>query len=175
MDLGNIERYYLTNGVHMESWFTPDDGRSVFIGNWPAIQLLSQQFVTPPTGNRLLNEGTSVEVLDATVYGLGWGRVVSDRLAWEGFSPIITDSRTVQEVTQIIDFTGSEKGSELERLQQILRVDSSSTIQSPDPDRQYDFRVVVGRSYRGCLNTSSADDVEVPDTPLDDVPEGVES
>lgn len=174
LDLGNIERYNLRNGVHMESWFTPDDGRSVFLGNWQAIQLLAQQFVTPPTGNRLRNEAASVEVLDATVYGLGWGRVASDRLAWEGFSPIVTESRTVQEVTQIIDFTGLEKGSELERLQEILRVDNSSIIQAPDPDRQYDYRVVVGRSYRGCYNTSSADEVEIPETPLDDVPEGVQ-
>ncbi|MCB9435664.1 MAG: LCP family protein [Anaerolineales bacterium] len=168
LDLADIQRYSLREGVHMESWTTPDDGRFVFVGNWPAIHELARQFVTPSNPQRLAREGASIEVYDATLYGLGWGQVAAERLAWEGFSPVLTETRAPQQdVTTIIDFTGSTKGSELTRLQEILRVGESNIIQQPDPDRQYDYRVVVGRSYNACLRGSSSDEVEVPVLPSD--------
>ena len=46
-----------------------------------------------------------------TYYGLGWGQVAADRLAWEGFAPVIIESREIarHDVTIISDFTGEQK------------------------------------------------------------------
>lgn len=169
LDLADIQRFSMRQGTHMESWTTPDDGRFVFVGNWAAIHELARQFVTPSNPNRLARESARIEVHDATLYGLGWGQVATERLAWEGFAPVLTETRAPQQdVTTIIDYTGSEgKGSELSRLQEILRVGDSNIIQRPDPDRLYDYRVVVGRNYNACLRGSSADEVVLPTVPDD--------
>lgn len=160
LDLGNIERFSLRQDVHMYSWTTPDDGRFVFRPDWDAIRTLVADFVTPPATNRLRNQSISVEIQDGTLYGIGWGYVAADRLAWEGFSPVVTgNTANAVGVTQVYDFTGQEKGSELDRLLEILRVPEENVIQEPDPDREYDYRVVIGRSYQSCIYGSSADDI----------------
>lgn len=166
IELGDIERYSMRQGVHMETWLTPDDGRSVFLPNWSAIHALAQEFVTPPNQNRLSRANTLIEVHDGTLYGLGWGQVAVDRLAWEGFSPVLTEVlRTRNDVTVLYDFTGETKGSELQRIQEILRISDANVIIQPDPNRSYDYRVVVGRSYNSCIYGSSADEVELPAVP----------
>lgn len=168
LDLGNIERFSLVEGVHMTSWTTPDDGRFVFRPEWDALRTLVEDFVTPPARNRLLLSSASIEVQDGTLYGLGWGHVAVDRLAWEGFSPVLTEVLpTAVGVTQIYDFTGQTKGSELDRLQTILRVTDENVIIQPDPDREYDYRVVIGRSYQSCIYGSSSDEVQLSDAPTD--------
>lgn len=161
IDLNDIERYNLELGVHAEGWTTPDDGRSVLLPNWVAIRSLAKQFVTPPTQNRLQFDAKTIEIYDGTNYGLGWDRVAADRLAWEGFNPEIIDSRGISrhEVTLLYDYTGERKGSEVERIQQILRLGDSQIISEPDPNRTHDYRVVVGQSYNACIYTSSADQV----------------
>lgn len=166
LDLGDIERFSLIQDVHMTSR-TDDFLGFVFVPEWNAIRALVQDFVTPPSGNRLQLESASIEVIDGTLYGLGWGQVAVDRLAWEGFTPILGDrTDRANGVTTIFDYTGSDKGSEIERLQEILRVGPQDVINEPDPDRTFDYRVVVGRSYQSCIYGSSADDVVVPDTPF---------
>ena len=169
LDLGDIERYNLTLGVHVDNWFTPDDGRAVLVPDWTAIRLLAQQFVTPPTTNRLTNSSTTIEIYDGTLYGLGWSQVAADRLAWEGFIPVIIEDRTVarHDVTLVYDYTGDTKGSSLSRIQKILRIGDGGVYPEPDPNREYDYRVVVGRNYNACIYTSSADEVEIPERPVD--------
>ncbi len=161
---GSIERYSLSIGVHLENYTTPDDGRSTLLPNWPAIREVAKEFVTPPTGNRLQYQSSRIEIFDGTQYGLGWDQVAADRLAWEGFTPILQESRNVakHEVTLIYDYTGEEKGSELDRLKEILRIGDSQVLVEPDPNRQYDYRVVVGQSYNSCVYGSSSDDVPPP-------------
>ncbi len=165
LDPARIERFSMRQGVHMESWLTPDDGRSVFLPNYPAIRSLVQDFVTPSSQNRLARESSRVVVDDGTLYGLGWGQVAADRLAWEGFAADVAVLQNRHDVTLIYDYTGETKGSELERLQEIMRVGNASIIAEPDPDRVYDYRVVVGRTYNSCYRGSSTDEVVIPDVP----------
>jgi polyisoprenyl-teichoic acid--peptidoglycan teichoic acid transferase len=167
LDLGDIERFSMIQNVHMVPRNDEVYG-FVYVPQWDVIRALVQDFVTPPSGNRLQLESASVEVLDGTLYGLGWGQVAVDRLAWEGFTPIL-GQRTdrANGVTTIYDYTGTDKGNELSRLQEILRVGDQNIVLEPDPDRTFDYRVVVGRSYQSCVYGSSADDVIVPDTPFD--------
>lgn len=166
LDLGDIERFSLIQDVHMTARNNETLG-FVFVPNWTAIRALVQDFVTPPSGNRLELEAASIEVVDGTLYGIGWGQVAVDRLAWEGFTPILGQRLDrANGVTTIYDYTGTEKGSELERLQDILRVGEQNIVLEPDPDRTYDYRVIVGRSYQSCIYGTSADDVVIPDTPF---------
>ncbi len=169
LDLGDIERYNLELNKHVYNWTTPDDGRAVLLPDWNAIRLLAQQFVTPPTENRLGNTATTIEIYDGTLYGLGWSQVAADRLAWDGFSPLIIEDRSVarHDVSVLYDYTGDTKDSAVKRIQQLLRIGDSNVYFEPNPDREYDYRVVVGRNYNACIYGSSADEVEIPERPGD--------
>jgi LCP family protein required for cell wall assembly len=177
LELNNVERFNGVLGVHYTNFTTPDDGRSVLLPNYDALFELAQDFVTPPTGNRLDRSTTTIEVWDSSAYGIGFDLVASDRLAWEGFNamPMGQIPGVRSEVTVIYDYTGATKGSALDRILEVMRIGGSQVIQQPDPNRTVDFRIEIGTAYNSCLLGSSADDIdEGPPIPTVDpnVPEG---
>lgn len=163
----NIERYNLVLDVHVFNWTTPDDGRSVLLPNWPEIYKLAQNFVTPPTGNRLERASVSIEVIDSSAYGIGFDLVASDRLAWEGFNavPMGKTTGSIRDVTLIYDYTGETKGSALETILEVMRVGASQVVVEPDPNRTVDYRIEVGKDYNSCLRSSSSDEI-APGPPI---------
>lgn len=167
LEMQNIERYNLILNVHASNWTTPDDGRSVLLPNWPEIYKLAQNFVTPPTGNRLERAAVSIEVIDSSAFGIGFDLVASDRLAWEGFSavPMGKTTGSIRDVTLIYDYTGETKGSALETILEIMRVGPSQVVVEPDPDRTVDYRIEVGKDYNSCLRSSSSDEI-APGPPI---------
>ena len=86
LDMSNIARYSGTLGVHYTPFTTPDDRRETMLPVMDQLLPLIQDFVTPPTGNRLGRKTVSVEVADMSAWGIGFDQVAVDRLAWEGFA-----------------------------------------------------------------------------------------
>lgn len=171
LDLSQIERYSGVLGVHFENFLTPDDGRAVLLPNYAELYQLAQDFVTPPTGNRLDRTAVSIEVYDVSAFGIGFDLVAADRLAWEGFRvfPGGQVSGVRRDGITVYDYTGETKGSALERILEILRVGPDSVVFQPDPNRTVDYRIEIGTSYNSCILGSSADEIEagppVPPTP----------
>jgi hypothetical protein len=151
--------------VHWLRTYTPDDGRQVLppVRENPLPML--EDFLTPPTGNRLGRAQVRIDVADGSWYGIGLEQVAADRLAWEGFAarPLegVTDVQVEQ--TVIYDYTGQIKGSPLPFLQQILRVDDDHIIRLPDPNRTVDFRVEIGTAYNACVYTTAEDEPPADD------------
>jgi LCP family protein required for cell wall assembly len=81
LDMSNIARYSGTREVHYIPFLTPDDGRDVVLPNRDELIPLIQDFLTPPTGNRLGRKSVPVEVVDMSAYGIGFDQVAVDRLA----------------------------------------------------------------------------------------------
>ncbi len=173
LDMSNIARYSGTRGVHYIPFVTPDDGRDVVLPDMTQLTPLIQDFVTPPTGNRLGRKAVSVEVLDMSAYGIGFDQVAVDRLAWEGFAAYITPISNYQPrgVTIVHDYTGETKGSALADLLEVLRVGESQVVAEPDPNRTVDYRVEIGQSYNTCVYGNAEDDIEsgppIPTPPAD--------
>jgi len=174
LDMSRIARYSGSLGVHYVEYTTLDDGRSVLLPNYEAIYPLVADFLTPPTANRLGRQAVSVEVLDATGWGVGFERVAADRLAWEGFAPTTGKVPGVRkEITTVYDYTGQTKGSELDSLLKIMRVGQEQVISQPDPNRTVDYRVEVGGSYYGCVYGNAEDEIEAgPPIPAGEVAQG---
>lgn len=162
LDTGNIARYSGVNGVHYEPLRTPDDGREVVLPNREALMPLIESFLTPPTGNRLGRQTVTVEVVDATAYGLGFDLVAADRMAWEGFFVRVVppSGGPIRELTQVYDYTGQTKSSALDVLTRVLRVTDAQVVVEPNPNRTADFRVEIGRAYNSCVYGSAEDDAE---------------
>ena len=134
------------NDVTEQSWLSPE-----LCARFRIAALIADIY-RPPTESQIVRESSSIEVVNAT--GLrGMDRVAADRLSWEGFNPSIGPAAPrYQNYTVIYDYTGQAKGSSLARLQSILRVGDDSVIVQPDPQREVDFRVILGGSYYSCTH-----------------------
>jgi len=160
LDMARIARYSGSDDVHWLRTYTPDDGRQVLLPISENLLPMLEDFLTPPTANRLGRAQMRIDVIDASYYNTGLASVAADRLAWEGFAAHALEG--VDEVqrknTVIIDYTGQTKGSPLPILQQILRVDDADIIRQPDPNRTVDFRVAIGTQYNACVRSNADDD-----------------
>lgn len=162
LDMSDIARYSGTIGEHYTPFVTPDDGRDVFLPQPRALAALIENFLTPPTANRLGRQLVTVDVIDKSAYGLGFDLVAVDRLAWEGFAarPVPAQNYDPLELTVIYDYTGQVKGSALNDLKRVLRVTEGQVIVQPDPNRVVDYRVEIGGAYNSCVYGNAEDDIE---------------
>ncbi|HML20164.1 MAG TPA: LCP family protein [Aggregatilinea sp.] len=164
LDISHIARYsgsYGEGGQYIP-FLTPDDGRSVFLPDYEKLTPMLRDFMTPPTTNRTGRQAVTVEIVDGTLWNIGFDLVAADRLAWEGFAanPVGSPSGTIRRGETIIyDYTGQSKGSVLDDLKRILRVSDDQVIIEPDPNRTVDYRVEIGTSYNSCVYGNAEDDL----------------
>ncbi len=164
LDMSNIARYSGTRGEQYVPFLTPDDGRDVVLPDREKLVPLIQNFLTPPTENRLGRQAVTVDIVDASSFYLGFDAVAADRLAWEGFvaRPLGTQPDIQHELTMIYDYTGQTKGSELDVLKRVLRVSDVQVVSQPDPNRTVDYRVEIGGAYNSCVYGSAEDEAGPP-------------
>jgi len=120
----------------------------------------------PPAQNYIISNTASVEVRNGTPTDR-LDEVAADRLAWVGLNATPTgfaDSTGYQE-TVIYDFTGREKTSQLVLLQRTMRVADRNVIVQPDPNRAFDYVVILGQPYKTCQRN-------IPDPPSAPPPSG---
>jgi LCP family protein required for cell wall assembly len=164
IDSSDIEYYRfrlkkeISNGISAE-------GQEVLKPNREAVTTLVQNFVLPTTGSRILVQRPTIAVANASgipdlVY------VVADRMEFEGFQTVVLDEwQKPRRFNKIIDYTGATKGNPVETIQKVLRVTDEGVEVQPDPNREYDFKVIVGNEYQFWSCTY---DVLQPDPPTDE-------
>ncbi len=151
IDTAHLVSYTFHQNIEVKPWRSPE-GSSVLVPVREAIMDLERKMVVPPTESQLVREGATISIVNASGYG-DLARVAADRLAWEGFIPIIsTESVPYRNYTTIYDHTGRTKGSSLGRLQTILRVSDEGVVREPNANRDYDFQIVIGGSYYACTH-----------------------
>ncbi len=144
-----IESHYISSRAVTD--FTTNQGAMVLKMRPDAIRQIVEEFLTPPTENRLFRENPRIEIVNAS--GIeGMDVVAQERLAWEGIVASI-NSEDVEEATEqskIYDFTGDTKGNSVEVLVRAMGLQNSDVVIEPDPDRTVDYRVVLGQAYYPC-------------------------
>jgi polyisoprenyl-teichoic acid--peptidoglycan teichoic acid transferase len=151
IDTSRIASYTFRQDIDVQTWLTPE-GSSVQVPVREQVLALGRKMMQPPTDSQLVREHASIEIMNASGVA-DLSRVAADRLAVEGFVPIIsTESVPGRQYTVIYDYTGRTKGSSLDELQAVLRVHDEGVFREPNPDREYDFRVVIGSSYYSCTH-----------------------
>jgi hypothetical protein len=103
--------------------------------------------VLPPTASQTKQALPTVAVINASgVRGLD--RVAADRLELEGFRTIIVEEQTERRaMNMVVDYTGLDRSNPVDRIVDVLSVQDRDLVVEPDPARQYDYRVYVGREY----------------------------
>jgi len=151
IDTSHIAAFTFRPNVEVTFGNSPD-GFNVLVPVHPAVEELVGQIMLPPTERQLVQEHTTIEVVNGSgVPGLE--QVAADRLAWEGFVPQVSEEGAAfRNYTVIYDYTGQTKGSSIEALQAILRVSDEGIVLEPDPNREVDFRVILGGMYYSCTH-----------------------
>lgn len=150
MDDIAIESHFF--GPDQLKFGTSSNGGSILIPrNYYAILEVVENFYSPPTRNTLVQARPRIEVINGTE-NPGWDRVAAERLAWEGLLAVYgkTPDKTDYPHTLIFDYTGQTKGSALGALQQALNVPDAHVTVEPDPNREVDYRIILGASYNSC-------------------------
>ncbi len=116
------------------------------------MQRLIENFLSPPTQNRLVLENAAIEIYNGTS-NPNWDIVAAERLVWEGFAPVAAGQadRLDYPRTLIIDYTGQSKGSSLNDLVRWLNIRPEDITLQPDPNRTTDFKIILGSSYNSCV------------------------
>jgi len=150
LDPTRIESFSLQRLYHTTPWTTAD-GENVQLPNYEPIRLTLMDFYSPATDSQLVSEGASIRVLNGTA-NTDWDRVATDRLAWEGFNPMPAGAADRGDYTDtiLIDYTGRSKGSSLEQIARTLNVNPANIRLEPNPNREYDFDVILGSNYNSC-------------------------
>ena len=149
-DTARMSSYTLKPEVHVRQDFSPE-GSSILVPVPEAIREVLQDMQRPLTQSQVTASLPTVNIINGSGYG-DLAQVAADRLAWEGYMPVIEQDSAVsqRQYTMIYDYTGRTKGSSLSRLQSVLRVSDEGVRREPDPNRDYDYTVVLGSSYYAC-------------------------
>ncbi len=150
IDPSQVQDYRLVRTYDTTPW-QPPDGSYVQIPNSDPLRQLLQNFYTPPTANQLVGEKETINVLNGTA-NANWDKVASNHLIESGFNALADGAadNTNYADTILIDHTGRSKGSILPQLTAALNVKPENVRVEPDPNRQYDFEVILGSNYNSC-------------------------
>ncbi len=152
MEPNNIENHFFRKNIETIAW-SPDGVTNVQIPEPTGGMLrLIQEFLQPPTQNRLVLENAIIEIYNGTP-NEGWDLVAADRLVWEGFAPLAMGAADRADYTDTIiyDYTGSTKGSSLNDLVELLNIKPENIIPDPNPNRTSDFKIILGSNYNSCV------------------------
>ena len=137
----------------VRGWRTPD-GAAVLLPDYERIGPLIAEALAPPDTARARQGVAQVEVLNGTTWP-DWAILAADRLLWEGFDVVSIGQaeRADHQQTTIADLTDTTKGSPLNLLARILRVDDANVVAAEASDETLDFRVVAGYDYQPCYTS----------------------
>lgn len=147
IDTADVSYYTFGVNVHIKPDYSPE-GMQILVPLREPIAALLQEVILPPTASQIQRDLPVVGIANAS--GIGYlGRVAVDRLELEGFRTVLLDEyQQPREWSHIIDYTGETKGNPIADLQGILRVTDEGVEIQPDPNREYDFKVILGNQYQ---------------------------
>ncbi|MEL6526466.1 MAG: LCP family protein, partial [Chloroflexota bacterium] len=157
LDSSRIDRFNLVRWDHTTPW-TPSEGnyagQNVQVLNEGRVFELMNDFYTPPTDNRLSLATASIAVYNGTDLP-NLDIVASERLRNAGLNAIALGSADQTGVvnTQVIDYAAIARGSATSVITSELNITPDNVTTQADPNRTYDYEVIVGETYDSCDGT----------------------
>ncbi len=152
LDLSSVEQFTLIRTYHTQPW-QPPNGNFVQLPNYEPIRFLLEDFYQPPTASQLALAGPSIGVYNVSQQA-NWDIVAADRLGWGGFQAFALGEHpeAPANTTSLIDLTGDDKGSLVNLVAQALNIPTTNVQVSPDPNRTYDYEIIVADDYNACTH-----------------------
>jgi LCP family protein required for cell wall assembly len=166
IDNSKINSYILTPDL-LTAWTVPTDGAQVSLPSPGVVEQLVTMAMQPPAENYLVANTVKVEVRNGTSTDR-LDEVAVDRIIREGGMLVVptgfADNKNYPQ-TMIYDFTGQRKTNQLLILQHILHVADKQVIVQPDPNRAFDYLIILGADYLGRTCTYNVPAPVQPTTP----------
>lgn len=157
LDSSRIERFEPVRRDHTEPW-TPTEGayagQNVQLPNPQRMSDLFLDFYTPPPASRLSLAGASIAVYNGTDRP-NLDIVASERLRNAGLNAIAFGQADEIGVvsTQLTDFAAQSRGSASPIIASELNISGENIMTNPNPEREFDYVVVVGETYNSCAGS----------------------
>lgn len=151
-DTADVRYFIFRLQEEVNNGYSEDEGRFILIPIRDVVAKLMQNVVLPPTSSQIRRTLPTVAVINASGVK-GMAAVAADRLELEGFRTIVLDEQVARRsTTQVTDYTGLDKSNPVDSIVDVLHVQSGDVVTQPDPNRQYDYQVIVGNEYiyRSC-------------------------
>lgn len=169
MNTSDFSYYTFRVKKHVKGAYN-EAGQAVLLAERAAIIELMQQVIAPPTASQIHLARPTIAIVNAS--GIPQLDIITaQRLELEGFHTILLNEwSTPRDYNKIIDYTGEDKGNPIDRIQRVLRVTPEGVEVSPDPNRQYDYKVYIGNQYQ--FWTCTRDVIQPSPTPTSDLTQG---
>lgn len=157
LDSSRIERFNLVRTYHTTPW-TPSEGaytgQNVHLLNAQPVYELLTDFYTPPPASRLSLAGATIAVYNGTTRS-NLDIVATERLRNAGLNAVAYGQAEETGVmnTTLIDYAAQSRGSAAPIITSELNISNEQVSTSPDPNREFDYVVVVGDTYNSCAGT----------------------
>jgi LCP family protein required for cell wall assembly len=149
LDPARIEQFRFRRLYDTQPW-QPPDGSYVQVPIYDHILEMLNDFYTPPTESQIVMNSVPIRVLNGTP-NADWDRVAAESLGWDGFAAIPAGAASEPAAqTILIDYTGSERGSNRNAIAAALNVVPENVRIQPDPNRTVDYEVIIGMDYNSC-------------------------
>jgi len=173
LDTSKIHSYIVTPDL-LIPWVVPTDGSEVDLPNPDGVPQLISEAMQPPAANYVIANSLKVEVRNGTATD-GMDQVAADRILRDGGMNVVATGyadRKDYPLTTIYDFTGARKSGQLLDLQHDMHVADAQVIVQPDPNRKFDYLVVLGNDYLTHSCTYAMPKFADPNAPITPAPEG---
>lgn len=146
----DIESFTLIPTYHTTSWTSPD-GSNVQLPVYETMIPLLEDFYSPPSENQINLNSATVRVFNGTSIA-DLDRVATEALIDAGFLAFAGGPTEAQDrmSSVMIDYTGDTKGSSAGAIAEVLNMPVSSITDEPNPNREYDYDVILGADYNSC-------------------------
>jgi LCP family protein required for cell wall assembly len=148
LDSSKITSFIITRDL-MIPWTVPTDGSAVDLPNPDGVPHLISLAMQPPAQNYVVANSVKVEVRNGTSTDR-LDEVAADRLLRQGGMNVIAtgfaDHKNYAQ-TMIYDYTGGKKSGHMLDLQHVLHVADEQVVVQPDPNRSFDYLVILGEDY----------------------------
>lgn len=154
LDPSKIESFTMIRTYHTTPWQPPSGpfaGQAVQLPNYEPIRDLLVDFYQPPTSTRLSLSQSSIAVYNGTEKE-NFDLIAVERLRGLGYNAIGYGPADQQNYTDtiVIDQIGEDKGSLRNDIAHELNVSSENVQIQLDPNREADYKVVLGSNYNSC-------------------------
>ena len=154
LDERDIKSRFIRGKELLTSWTAPNGGY-VLVPNYDNLYTFMKEAAQPQVTSRATQRAYRVAVMNGTGNS-GWGQVAAYRLALEGLEVVSVQDVGWEARTTLIDFTTTRKGSPLEKLFQLYRLDPADVKYMAAEENAVDFTLRIGANYNPCLGTGSA-------------------
>ncbi|MBE0411541.1 MAG: LCP family protein, partial [Anaerolineales bacterium] len=148
-----IRSYYI-NRNYVNGWRTPQ-GAAVQLPDYPPLLEMLTEAMAPPSEPDDSRLASIVEIWNGTT-NTHWDTLAAERLHYLGFNTEINSAEhEIYTESVLIDLTVDQIGEELQTMGRALGLSPSALIANPDPESEFDYRLIIGENYDPCFNPAA--------------------